>query len=120
MNPRIHTRSSGLYCLLLCVIVALACLLTAPLQAQNSQGTILGHVVDPSGAVLAKATVTITNVAPSVATTTTTSSVGDFVFVNVIPGNYDIVVEASGFKKAHAVAVRLDVDAPLRQAFKLG
>lgn len=119
MNPRIHTRSSGLYCLLLCVIVALACLLTAPLQAQNAQGTILGHVVDPSGAVLAKATVTITNVATSVATTTTTSSVGDFVFVNVIPGNYDIVVEASGFKKAHAVAVRLDVDATLRQDFKL-
>ena len=73
-----------------------------PLAAQNSQGTILGHVVDATGAAVSGATVTITNPATSLKTTTKTSSIGDFVFVNVIPGNYRLAVEASGFKKAEA------------------
>jgi hypothetical protein len=85
----------------------------------NSQGTILGHITDPSGAALDGATATITNVATSVASATKTSSVGDYVFVNVIPGNYDIVIEAIGFKQARAERVRLDVEATLRQSFQL-
>jgi len=89
------------------------------MHAQNSQGTILGHITDPSGAALDGATVTITNVATSVASATKTSSVGDYVFVNVIPGNYDIVIEAIGFKQARAERVRLDVEATLRQSFQL-
>jgi len=90
-----------------------------PLAAQNSQGTILGHVVDSTGAAVSGATVTITNPATSLKTTTKTSSIGDFVFVNVIPGNYRLAVEASGFKKAEAPNLKLDVDATLRQDFRL-
>ena len=79
------------------------CLLSSPLAAQNSRGTILGHVVDATGAAVSGAAVTITNPATSVKTSTKTSSVGDFVFVNVIPGHYRLSVEASGFKKAEAL-----------------
>ena len=44
---------------------------------------------------------------------------GDFVVVNLPPGNYNIVAEASGFKKSQALAVRLDVEGTLRQDFRL-
>src|SRR5262245_6131738 len=87
--------------------------------AQNAQGTILGHVTDSTGAVIAGATVTLTNSATSIARTAKTSSVGDYVFVNVIPGEYDVVVELQGFKKAQALKVRLQVEATLRQNFQL-
>ncbi len=105
--------------LLACSALFLLLTTAVPLVAQNSQGTVLGHVVDASGAVLSGATVTLTNLATSVASTTKTSSVGDFVFVNVIPGHYDIAVEADGFKKAQAKSVQVDVEGTLRQNFKL-
>lgn len=101
----------------LCIAVYLAS--SVPLRAQNSQGTILGHVTDQSGAVVAGATVRITNVATSVTRTTKSNGVGDYVFVNIPPGNYDISVEASGFSNQRINASRLDVEATLRQDFKL-
>jgi hypothetical protein len=63
--------------------------------------------------VIGGATVTLTHSATSITKTARTSSVGDYVFVNVIPGEYDIVVEAQGFKKAQALRVRLQVEATL-------
>ncbi|HMJ22202.1 MAG TPA: carboxypeptidase-like regulatory domain-containing protein, partial [Terriglobales bacterium] len=123
MNRRIHAqRLVSRFCqdIGLFVTVALVTtVLAAPMHAQNSQGTILGHVTDSSGAALAGAAVTITNVATSVTNATKTGTIGDFVFVNVIPGNYDIVIEAKGFKQARAERVRLEVDATLRQNFQL-
>jgi carboxypeptidase family protein/TonB-dependent receptor-like protein len=97
----------------------LAGICALPALAQNSQGTILGHVVDSSGAALVGANVTITNIGTSVSRKIKTSSVGDFVFVNVIPGNYRIEVEAPGFQKVQVTTARLDVDATLRQNFRL-
>jgi len=78
----------GAVCLLLWFQAALS------LHAQNSQGTVLGHVTDPSGAAVVGATVRITSAATAVTRTVKTSSVGDYVFVNIPPGNYDIVVGA--------------------------
>ena len=100
-------------CTLLCLALAL------PLNGQNSQGIILGHVTDPSGAVVAGATVRITNVATGVTRSAKTSGVGDYVFVNIPPGNYDLSVEAPAFSMSKVSGARLDVEATLRQDFKL-
>jgi hypothetical protein len=98
-------------CTLLCLALAF------PLNGQNSQGIILGHVTDPSGAVVAGATVRITNVATGVTRSAKTSGVGDYVFVNIPPGNYDMSVEASAFSMSKVSGARLDVEATLRQDF---
>src|SRR5436853_7883139 len=84
MSPR-HFLNPGLRCVF---ALAVFCSANLPLAAQNSQGTILGHVIDASGAVLPGPTVTITNVATSVTNSMKTSAVGDYVFVNVKPGTY--------------------------------
>src|SRR5215468_8949961 len=91
----------------------------APLFAQNSLGTIVGHVTDPSGATVAGASVTITNLATAVSSSAKTSSVGDYVFVNVKPGNYNVTIKVTGFKNAAAENLRLNIEATLRQDFKL-
>jgi len=88
-------------------------------QAQNSQGTILGHVQEATGAALAGVKVTATNVGTNVATHFTTNSTGDYVFVNMIPGTYQVTVEANGFKTDVSANLILEIDQTLRQNFTL-
>lgn len=98
---------------------ALLLVLNLAAHAQSAQGTILGHVTDPSGAVVPGAEITITNVSTNMKFTAKTSGVGDYLFVNVTPGLYNIEVADTGFKSSHADKVQLDVQATLRQNFTL-
>src|SRR5438105_4570756 len=118
MNPRIPALSR-IFWQLLWMILVLSCVLCAPLRAQNSQGTILGHVTDPTGAVVPGASVKLTNAATGIVKTSKTSALGDYIFVNVTPGNYDVMVEMQGFKKSQAQGVRVEVEATVREDFAL-
>lgn len=95
----------------------LFCCASAP--AQNSRGTILGHLTDSSGGVVTGAKVTTRNTATGVATSFTSNSAGDYVFVNMVPGRYELTVEATGFKTEHVGGLVLEVDQTLRQDFQL-
>lgn len=88
-------------------------------NAQNARGTILGHIQDPSGAPIPNAKVTAANVGTGISNTFSTTSTGDFVFVNLIPGTYSVKVEANGFKGAASAGLILQVDQTLRQDFTL-
>jgi hypothetical protein len=77
--------------------------------AQTFRGAINGSVTDPSGAVVAGATVKATNVATAVTIDTLTSSDGEFAFQDLPLGTYKIEVSAPGFR---SVAVeKVDVTA---------
>jgi hypothetical protein len=65
----------------------------------QSAGSISGVVKDASRAALPGAKVTISDPAKSLTQNATTNSDGVFVFPNLQPGNYNIVVEKSGFKR---------------------
>ena len=71
-----------------------------------------GNVQDPSGASISGASVTITNVATQVASTAKSDSQGNFRFVSLAPGNYEIQVSANGFDAAK-IAITLDTDQTL-------
>ena len=82
-------------------LVNLVCLLllaTATLRAQQTSGSAVGTVTDNTGAVVSGATVTLTDVDTGDHRTATTNSNGDYQFVNLIPGNYKVDIENSGFK----------------------
>jgi Carboxypeptidase regulatory-like domain len=66
-------------------------------QSLGNAGTIQGSVVDPSGAVIAGATVTIRNPVSGYTQSTTTLSDGSFRFNNIPPNPYHLEVSASGF-----------------------
>jgi len=87
--------------------------------AQNAQGTIVGHVTDPSGAVIAGAKVTVKNIGTNVANTAATNSDGDYTIPDLNPGPYSLTVEAAGFQKTETTNLTLEVDQTLRQDFKL-
>ncbi len=90
-----------------------------PLAAQNERGTILGHVEDTSGGALYGAKVTVRNVNTGISNTFTTTSSGDYVVVNLIPGTYEVTVESKGFQTAAAQGLNLQVDQTLRQNFTM-
>src|SRR4051794_6973141 len=69
-------------------------------QAQSNAANIQGFVRDQSGAVVANATVTARFPGTNVSRTTTTNEQGAYRLINLTPGDYDITVEASNFKKA--------------------
>lgn len=80
---------------LLLSLVVLTGILTA--QVQNGQFT--GTVVDPSGAAIPNATVTVTNVGTNYTTAVKTNQTGMYVARELPVGTYRITAEAAGFKK---------------------
>src|SRR5690348_6217630 len=94
------------------VVLVVAALLSLPsLQAQSVNGTILGAVLDPSGATVAGATVTVTNTATGVARTVTTNAQGRYRVPELIVGTYDVKVTQQGFETAVQTGVPVVVGA---------
>lgn len=94
-------------------------LLPCRLQAQAVYGNIVGTVVDPSGAAVPGAKVTITDMQRDVSFTTTTNESGLFSQRHLIVGNYRIRVEAPGFQASVRENVSVSVDQEARVNFEL-
>ena len=91
-------------------LFALLATCTSPTVAQSTGGRVLGRITDPSGAVLSGVKVVLTNQATGASRDATTSSGGDYVFVEVVPGKYDVAFEHSGFKKNVSKDVLVEVN----------
>jgi len=87
------TRISALFCIILTALIAL------PVFPQASTSAVNGTVRDQSGAVIPGVTVTLTNTATNVTSTTTANQVGFFLFTGIVPGPYRITAETPGFQK---------------------
>jgi hypothetical protein len=71
---------------------------TFSLLGQNATGNISGTVVDASGAVVPKATVTLTDDATQVKRESVSNNSGFFSFAAVQPATYTVIVAAKGFR----------------------
>ncbi len=80
---------------------------SSDLLGQAVNATLLGTVTDSTGAVVTGAKVRLTEMRTELARTTATNSSGNYVFVDIPPGQYEVAVEQRGFKKA--VETRIDV-----------
>ena len=96
---------------LLFSIVRLLIFLCIPalLSAQLDRGEVTGTVEDPTGAVVAKATIVLTNASTGVKTTTQSTATGTYVLDNVLAGMYTVEVQAAGFEKyvVHDVVIHV-------------
>jgi hypothetical protein len=79
--------------------------------AQKDTGAIAGTARDSSGAVVAGAQVTITDVDRGTNFITTTGQQGEYVASPLKIGRYSVTVEKQGFKKALAGPITVDVQA---------
>lgn len=79
------------------------------LTAQTTTALLRGTVVDPSGAPLPDAQVTVTNTATGVSREVMTTGVGDYVVADLPYGPYEIVVVKQGFQRLNRTGVQLNV-----------
>ena len=76
-------------------------------SAQTNDGVLSGSVTDQSGAAVASATVTVHNTAKGTDQTATTTSEGFYRLAELIPGYYDVLVAAPGFKQEKRTGVQI-------------
>lgn len=86
-----------------------------------SSGSIQGTVIDPQGAVVADAKVTVTNKGTGQSKEITTTSSGDFNAGALTPGNYLVRVQAKGFRTVEStISVQIGVISPANIRLELG
>ena len=81
---------------------------------QNVYGTIAGTVSDSSGAAIANANVTLTNLDTNEKRNMETDASGNYTFVNILPGKYKVEAEKSGFKKVVRQPILVQVESGLK------
>src|SRR3984893_13167721 len=91
----------------------LSLLCSHPVHGQVVGGTISGTISDRSGAVVANATVSLQNLATGVTTAVTTNAQGLYSLPNLLPGDYQETVSATGFEKAIRNGIVLTVGAQM-------
>jgi Carboxypeptidase regulatory-like domain/TonB dependent receptor len=97
------------------LVLSICAALFAPSSpAQSAQGRITGEVTDSSGAVVAKATVTIENEGTHAKRVLETNSSGQYSAPDLDPGFYTVEVEATGFQSVVEHKVELEVAKALR------
>ena len=99
---REHSRRSvrgGLRLPPIAILVAVMLSFSVPRAAfaQGITGSITGTVTDPSGALVAGATVTARNLATNFMRKVTTSAVGTYTITELLPGQYSVRVDKTAY-----------------------
>ena len=96
-----------------------ATLTVAVALAQFDSATLTGVVTDPAGAVVPGAAVKAVNEATNVEASTVSNGEGRFLFPNLKPGSYRVIVSAQGFKQSVSSGVVLQVNQAARLDMQL-
>src|SRR6202049_2940699 len=89
-------------------------LICLPMWSQGNAGRILGTLTDQSGGVMAGATVTVTDTQRGTTRTLTTNQSGEYNSPGLLPSNYTVRGEATGFKTIERTGILLEVNQDLR------
>ncbi len=116
MNRGVGTRKLGEGAWLLLVWLVVCAL---PAFGQVDRGAIAGRVMDSSGAVVPKASITVTNKATGVAITTPVNDSGEYQVLALIPGSYTVKASADGFESVLRDDIELHVQDRLSIEFVL-
>ena len=116
---RLFTRGAGLM-KWSCALLALAALVAPGIGAQSpGTGAVAGVVLDPSGAAVGNATVTVVDDAIRVERDAATATDGSFRFSLLPLGTYSITVKATGFTQEDLPAVAVLASETTTVVFKL-
>jgi hypothetical protein len=103
-----------------CTLLLASLVVSAPARGQAiSTGTITGVVTDPTGALVAGATVTITNTDTSTTRTAVTNESGRYLFADIPPGKYDVSINKTGFRTTKVPGQELTVGSTITLDLRL-
>ncbi len=92
-------------------------LFPAAMRAQVAGGTLSGTITDPTGRAVAQAQIVIKNLATGVERTITTNADGFYTAVNLLPGDYQVTISATGFNTEVKSGITMNVGG--QQSFDL-
>ena len=95
----------------ICAALTLIILMTPALPAQETRSAIYGRVTDSSGSAVVGAAVLVINAGTNTVNRAQTNETGYYEALLLLPGDYEISVEAAGFKKAIRKGVELPISA---------
>ena len=101
------------------LILLIVISVSAPLEAQSFFGAISGTVTDSSGASVADATVTVTNIGTNEKHSMKTDATGNYRIVDLVPAAYRVEVESAAFKRFIQESATVQVNSTLRVDAKL-
>ena len=93
----------------LCRALLFVCFLAFPIRgvAQVQAGRIVGIVVDPSGAAVPEASITVTEVQTNLSHTVTSSGNGEYAVTPLAPGIYQVKITRNGFRSVIRSGIEL-------------
>ncbi len=97
MKFRNHT-----FLLLLLAVVSASCF-------GQVAGVLKGRILDPSGASVGQAQMTLTQTATNVKLATVSTATGNYIFLNLQPGQYSVTVAAQGFNGLERKGITVSV-----------
>src|ERR1700686_5136281 len=98
-------------------LLVIALLAAAPLLAQNAE--ISGLITDPSSLAVPGARVVVQSADTGATRTVSSNQQGEYSVPALLPGPYNITIEANGFKSIHQNGVVIEVDQRARLDFTL-
>ncbi len=107
-------RSLLAFVLKLSVCAASIAVFASPLPAQTFYGSIVGTVSDPSGSSVPQANITLTNLGTADRRTQQSDAAGIYQFVNLVPGQYKLEVEKTGFRRFSREPITVEVQSAVR------
>src|SRR5947207_4429898 len=122
MEEKLMTRCCPRSLTVRCLILFVLCAFPFAAFGQTATATLSGTVLDPNGAVVPAANITVTEVATGVQRTATTNDQGAFAIPLLKPSTYLLQVEHQGFLTAEVRDIILNVgaDRALRIQMKVG
>src|SRR5215470_10345280 len=103
-------------------VLFVSLILSGPLYAQVTTGTILGVVQDASGAVIPGVSVTVKNLDTGITRTASTDEGGRYTLPDLTLGNYEVEGQLAGFQTEVRTGIALSVgrEAVVNLALKVG
>ncbi|MDE0105779.1 MAG: carboxypeptidase-like regulatory domain-containing protein [Bryobacterales bacterium] len=94
-----------------CLTVAILCLGgSLEVHAQTSSAAITGTIRDETGAVIPAADLELTNIETGITLRSASNSVGNYNFLNILPGSYTLGATKDGFRTAAVEPFTLQVN----------
>src|SRR5262249_8900249 len=90
------------------------CAIPVSAFGQGFRATIVGRVTDQSGAVVSKVKIVVTNVGTNESRTAETNDTGDYTVPQLVPGEYTLTAEQTGFRKEVVRRLVLETNQQLR------
>ena len=107
--------------LIMAIFSILICCFAVALAQQSATASLSGRVVDPNGAVIVGAQIIAKNKATDIQRETKTNDQGLFVLTNLAPGEYELKVEAPGFRaETHLATLEVGQNATVDLSLDVG